>query len=57
MRYVLGAELRIKDAVLEPEMFEDSMVNGNKIKKTDIEQKEAKKMQKLFAKWHSLPSK
>ena len=57
MRYVLDAELRSKNAALKPEMLEDSIVNGNKKKNTDIEQKKAKKMpQKLFTKWHSLPS-
>ena len=29
----------MKDAVLKPEMREDSVVNGNKNKNTDIEQK------------------
>ena len=30
--------LEVKDAVLKPEMLENTIVNGNKNKNTDIEQ-------------------
>ena len=49
MRYVLDADLEVKDAVLKPEMLEYSSVNGDKNKNTDIEQKKQRRCCKNYS--------